>query len=185
MTLKNASIGIASLALALGPAIAQASPTGHGKPEGSPGKGPTQRSESGSQHSGGAENQGKNQGETQPTKSKKCSTHMVAYVASGTLVSDTLTKSEKGNTYSGSVVVEVTQTNRHGRPARGTSQTYTVTEARVRGLAVTSLAKGDRVKLIGKISSVAPKCETSTSTPTITITKLVFHAPRASTKASS
>lgn len=173
MTLKKIGIGVASLALALSPALAQASPTGHGKPEGTPGKGKgaTQRSESGSQHAGGSENHGK--GQANPGK---CSTHEVAYIASGVLVSDTLTKSEHGATYNGQVTVEVAHTNQHAHAAHGETETYTLQNARVRGpIAVTALKQGDRVKLIGKITAMSPKCESSTFTPTIAISKLVFH----------
>lgn len=184
MTLKNTSIGLASLALALSPTLAQASPTGHGKPEGTPGKGkgPTQRSESGSKHAGGAENHGKKTGGEGHANQRKCAAHKVAYIASGTLLSDTLTKGEGSTAYSGNVTVEVTHTNRHARAARGETETYTLQSARVIGpIAVEALTPGDRVKLIGKITATARKCEPSTSTPTITITKLVFHAPRTAT----
>lgn len=177
MTLRNLSIGVASLALALSPALAQASPTGHGKPEGTHGKGSTHKSESGSKHKGGAESPGKKS----HAKSHKCVAHGVAYVVSGTLVSDTLTKSEQGNTYSGQVTVEVTHTNRHARAARGETETYTLQDVRVRGpIAVEALTKGDRVKLMGKITALAPKCEAKSFTPAITIKKLVVHAPQAS-----
>lgn len=179
MTLKKVSIGVASLALALSPALAQASPTGHGKPEGTPGKGkgPAQRSEPGSKHAGGAENHGrKHNGEGNTKPGNKCSTHEVAYVASGTLISDTLTKSEHANTYGGQLTVKVTRTNQHARAVRGETETYTLQSVRVRGpIAVSALQQGDRVKLIGMITSIAPKCASSTFTPTITITKLVFH----------
>lgn len=182
MTLKNLGIGMASLALALSPALAQASPTTQGKPDGAPGKGngSTHRSESGSQHAGGADKHGgKGKDHAKP---RKCTEHEVAYIVSGTLVSDTLSKSESGDTYSGQVVVEVTHTNRHARSARGETETYTVQDARVRGpIAVEALKQGDEVKLIGKIASMAPKCESPIITPAITITKLVFHAPHSTT----
>jgi hypothetical protein len=184
VTLKNLGIGMASLALALSPALAQASPTGHGKPEGAPGKGngSTHRSESGSQHAGGADKHGDKGKGKDHAKPRKCSEHEVAYIVSGALVSDTLSKSESGDTYSGQVVVEVTHTNRHARSARGETETYTVQDARVRGpIAVEALKQGDEVKLIGKIASMAPKCESPTITPAITITKLVFHAPHSTT----
>lgn len=177
MTLKQASIGIVSLTLALSPALAQASPTGHGKPEGTHGngKGPTQRSESGSRHTGGAENHGrKNHGEGHPNQ-RKCATHEVAYIVSGTLVSDTLTKDAHANTYSGQVTVKVTHVNRHARAVLGQTETYTLQNARVRGsIAVTALKPGDRVKLIGKTASAQRKCESSATMPTIT--KLILHA---------
>jgi hypothetical protein len=183
VTLKKASISLASLTIALSPALAQANPTGHGKPESTPGKGkgPTQRSESGSKHAGGAENHGRrDHGQAQPNQGK-CSAHEVAYIASGTLVSDTLTKSEHANTYSGQVTVKVTRVNRHARAALEETETYTVQEALVKGpIAVTALKQSDRVKLIGKVTAIAPKCANA-STPTITITKLVFHAPHTAT----
>lgn len=188
MNLKNLGIGMASLALALSPALAQASPTTHGKPEGAPGKGSgsTHQSKSGSQHAGGANKHGDKGKGKDHAKPRKCTEHDVAYIVSGTLVSDTLSKSETANTYSGQVVVEVTHTNRHARSARGETETYTVQDARVKGpIAVEALKQGDKVKLIGKITSIAPKCESSTFTPAITITKLVFHAPHSKPTAGS
>ncbi|MHB1468029.1 MAG: hypothetical protein ACYCSI_04585 [Solirubrobacteraceae bacterium] len=188
MTLKNTSVGLASLALALSPALAQASPAGHGKPEGTPGKGkgPAQRSESGAKHAGGAENHGnkthgnKTHGK-QPARNGKCSAHETAYIASGTLLSDTLTKSEHANTYSGQITVDVTRTNEHANAAHGKTETYTVHAARVIGpIAVEALKQGDDVKLIGKIEAAAPKCETTTAAA-ITISKLSFHEPHPKT----
>jgi hypothetical protein len=189
VTLKQASIGVVSLTLALSPALAQASPTAHGKPAGAPGNGPTQRSESGTQHAGGAENQGrKNHGEGHSNHGRrdhgqghpnrrKCTTHEVAYIASGTLVSDTLTRNAPANTYSGQVIVDITRANRHASAVLGKTETYTLQSARVRGpIAVTAIKPGDRVKLIGTTTSMRPKCESNAATPTVTITKLVFHA---------
>lgn len=178
MTLNKTSILAASLAFALSPALAQGSPTGHGKPEGTNGKGSTQRSETGAQHTGGAENHGKGSHREGHHSQSRCAPHDVAYLASGTLVSDTLTKSESANTYSGQITVEVTHANHHARAALGEAETYTLQEARVRGpIPVEDLAPGDRVKVIGKVTAIAPKCETSTFAPTTTVTKVVVHAP--------
>jgi hypothetical protein len=186
MTLKNASIGVASLAIALSPTLAQANPASHGKPADTHGKGATQRSESGAQHAGGADSHGTtNHGEARPDKGR-CSPHEIAYVASGVLASDALTKSERGDTYSGQITVEVIHTNRHARAAAGEAETYTLHEARVSGpIPVDALTKGDRVKLIGTITSIAPKCESGNFTSTTTITKLVFHAPTTATSTTS
>jgi hypothetical protein len=121
-----------------------------------------------------------------PGKSHKCTPHKVAYVASGTLESWTLTKNVDG-TYSGTVTVKVTHTNHHAAGDKGTTKTYTVANVHVTfGLADTNadgsvglddLKAGDRVKLIGKITTLAKKCDQSKFTAETTIRKIVFHAP--------
>jgi hypothetical protein len=120
-------------------------------------------------------------------KSHKCKPHKVAYVAVGTLVSQTLAQDAGASTYSGDVVVNVTRTNRHGRADKGQQVTYTLTHARITfGLADTNndgtvglddLAAGDRVRAIGKITTLAKKCDKSNFTAETTIRKVVFHAP--------
>lgn len=120
-------------------------------------------------------------------KSHKCKPHKVAYVAVGTLVSQTLAQDAGANTYSGDVVVNVTRTNRHARADKGQQVTYTLTNARITfGLADTNndgsvglddLVAGDRVRVIGKITTLAKKCDKSNFTATTTIRKVVFHAP--------
>lgn len=124
-----------------------------------------------------------------PGKSHKCRAHRVAYVASGTLVSQTLTKNTNG-TYSGAVTVTVTRTNRHGSADKGKEVTYTVTNTRVKfGLKDTNadgtvglddLAAGDRVHLNGRITTLAKKCSQSGFTAETTIRQIVFHAPAVS-----
>jgi hypothetical protein len=121
-----------------------------------------------------------------PGKSHKCMAHNVAYVASGTLTSQTLVKNTDG-TYSGSVTVNITHTNRHAAGDKGT-QSYTLTNVHVTfGLADTNndgsvgpddLTEGDGAKLIGKITTLAKKCDQSGFTATKTIRKIVFHAPK-------
>lgn len=123
-------------------------------------------------------------------KSHKCKPHKVAYVAVGTLVSQTLTQDAGAKTYSGTVVVNVTRTNHNGKADKGQQVTYTLTKARITfGLAdqnndgsvgLDDLAAGDPVRVIGKITALAKKCDKSNFTATTTIRKAVFHAPATS-----
>jgi hypothetical protein len=121
-----------------------------------------------------------------PSKARKCSPHDVAYIASGTLVSQTFSESANG-TYSGNVTIDVTRTNRHAASDQGTTATYTLTDARVTfdlrdinhngSVGLDDLQTGDRVKAIGTITALAKKCSQSGFTPTITIRRIVFHMP--------
>lgn len=141
------------------------------------------RSTQGTENTGG---NGRNGTPSNPGGSHKCKRHNVAYVASGTLVSQTLVKNADG-TYSGEVTVEVKGTNHHAAGDKGKTKGYPVENVRVTfGLADTNgngsvglddLKAGDRVKLIGKITSLAKKCSHSGFTPTTTIRKIVFNAP--------
>jgi hypothetical protein len=119
-----------------------------------------------------------------PAKSHKCTPHKVAYRASGTLVSQTLTQTAGADTpkrgddrYSGPLTVGVTKTNHHA--AKG-EQLYKLDNARVRFYdadhnGTTEQPKvGDRVKLIGKITKLAKKCDSTGFTATITIRKVDF-----------
>jgi hypothetical protein len=120
--------------------------------------------------------------------SHRCVAHKVGYVASGTLVSQTLTKNADG-TYSGEVVVEVAHTNHHASADKGKTITYNVTSIHVTfGLADTNkdgsvalddLAKGDRVHVIGKITALRKGCSQTGFTATTTVRKIVFHGPKA------
>jgi hypothetical protein len=120
-------------------------------------------------------------------KSHKCTPHNVAYVASGTLgTKDTLEKNADG-TYSGEVEVEVTHTNHHASADKGKTVVYSVKNVHVTfgledvnkdgSVGLDDLAKGDRVHVIGKITALAKKCDSSGFTATTTIRKLVFNAP--------
>jgi hypothetical protein len=122
-----------------------------------------------------------------PGKPHKCAPHKVAYTAGGTLVSQMLTKDAGANTYSGEVVVEVTRTNRHAAADKGKTVTYKVVNVHLTfGLGDTNndgtvglddLAKGDEVRVIGKITALAKKCSQSGFTAATTIRRIVFHAP--------
>ncbi len=120
-----------------------------------------------------------------PGGSHKCKPHGIAFVLTGELGSQALTKNSDG-TYSGEVTLkEVTHTNHH---AKGTKAPYTekLTNVHVTfGLADTNndgsvglddLKEGDGVKLIGKITRIAKKCH-NTFEAKITIRKVVFSAP--------
>jgi hypothetical protein len=118
--------------------------------------------------------------------SHKCKPHKVGYVASGALVSQTLTKNADGS-YSGEVTVEVKRTNKHAKGDNKSSKTYKVENVHITfGLADTNddggtglddLTKGDRVTLLGHITALAKNCSHTGFTATTTIRHLVFHAP--------
>jgi hypothetical protein len=119
-----------------------------------------------------------------PHKSHKCKPHAVGYKAAGTLESESLTQTQGAGTttrrddrYSGDVTVNVKKANHHG--ATG-SQTYTLDNARVKfydanhdGTADTPKA-GDRVRVKGKITKLAKKCDQTGFTPTITVRRVEF-----------
>lgn len=153
---------------------------------------------------GGSDNQGSNaSGEpgkshkpshpthpSHPGRSHACRPHRVAYVASGTLVSEALTKNASG-TYSGEVTVKVLHANRHaaGDVNPTTPKTYKVENVRVKfaladtnndgSVGLDDLEEGDRVKLIGGITRLAKRCNQEGFTATTTIRRIVFHAPGA------
>jgi hypothetical protein len=112
-------------------------------------------------------------------------------VADGTLVSESLTKDEGAQTYSGKLEVEVMHTNHHAASNKGKTVTYEVSKAHVvlalkdtnkdGSVGLDDLAKGDRVHVIGKITALAPKCK-GEFTATTTIRRIVFHAPAATKK---
>lgn len=132
-------------------------------------------------------------------KSHKCVPHRVAYVAAGTLVSHTLVQdgedvpsiSSAGGdrpTFSGDVTIDVKRTNRHAKPDKGTTKTYTLDHARVlvrledrNDDGVVDLADilpGSRVKVIGKVTKLAKRCDQAGFVPELKIRKLIVHAPR-------
>jgi hypothetical protein len=119
-----------------------------------------------------------------PGSSHKCRPHGVAYVVSGTLEKQTLVKNADG-TYSGEVALKsVTRTNHHAKGAKGP---FTLTNVHVTfGLADTNndgsvglddLKEGDRVKLIGKITTIAKKCDHTGFTATTKFRRVIFSAP--------
>jgi hypothetical protein len=117
-------------------------------------------------------------------KSHKCTPHAVAYTASGKLVSQTLTQTKGADTttrrddrYSGDVTVDVKKASHHG--ATG-SQTFTVDNARVKFYDANhdhtaDVPKaGDKVKVKGRITRLAKKCDQSGFTATTTVRRVEF-----------
>lgn len=142
-----------------------------------PGKGASEGEGHGMAHETHGTEQG-DKGKGHGGSSHKCSPHRVAYIVSGTLVSDTLTAGEH-KTYSGELTVEVTHTNHHAREAKGKTETYVVQGVHVNGpLSAEALKAGDRVRLIGSVTVLPKKCAAGEFTPTTTIRRLVFHAPK-------
>jgi hypothetical protein len=115
-----------------------------------------------------------------PAKSHKCTPHKVAFVASGTLGTWSLTKDSNGKTYSGTITVSIAKANHHAKDYKGIATTFTVAGAHVKlGKGVTDPpAVGSKVKLIGKVTMLAKKCDASSFTPTITIKRIVVHAAK-------
>ena len=124
-------------------------------------------------------------------KSHKCAPHRVAYVAAGTLAKEaTLTKNADG-TYSGDVTIAVKHFNHHAKVQteiqKTTEKTYALTNAHLvfavtdthsNGAGVDDLKVGDPVVLIGKIKSIAKKCDHSKFEAQITIRQVIFHDPQ-------
>src|SRR5262245_24057439 len=155
--------------------------------------GSSNRSGEGNDNAGGGEkhanrhHRNRNSGNpTKPGNSHKCRPHKVGYVASGTLVLTTLKKNADG-TYSGEVTVNVKHANHHAAADKGNNTSYKVENVRVTfglpdansdgSVGLDDLKAGDRVKLIGKITTLAKKCPKGGFTPTKTIRKVVFHKP--------
>ncbi|HEX8857031.1 MAG TPA: hypothetical protein VF752_15660 [Thermoleophilaceae bacterium] len=124
-----------------------------------------------------------------PPQSHKCKPHSHAYVGSGALVSQSLTQTQgaatatkKDDRWSGDITVNVTRANHHAQKGE---QTYTLTDARVRWYDANHdgtsdvPAAGDRVKLIGKITTLSKKCDQTGFTPTTTIKKAYFKKAKA------
>lgn len=117
-------------------------------------------------------------------KSHKCKPHAVAYSASGKLVSESLMQTKGADTttrrddrYSGDVTVDVKKASHHG--AAG-SQTYTVDNARVKFYDanhdhVADMPKaGDKVKVKGRVTRLAKKCDQTGFTSTTTVRRVEF-----------
>lgn len=194
MILKQAMLLGAAIALSSSPAWAL---TGGQNGPHSPNGQPVAKGNShGGLHSKGAENhgvngadngKGKGKGGSGNSKSHRCVPHVVAYVASGILVSDTLVEGAH-STVSGEVTVEVKHGNRHARGDKGTTKTYKVEGAHLtlvvpdvdndHVVGVDDLAAGDRVRVIGDVTTLAKKCAVGEFKPQLTVDKVVFHGPR-------
>src|SRR3954447_5279142 len=118
--------------------------------------------------------------------SKSCTPRKKAYVAAGTVEAAALTKNADG-TYDGTLTVAVTKTNHHARPHKGTSQTYTLDDAKVKladadgngTIDAADAQPGQRAKVIGKITVLKKRCDASAFTPTVTVRKATLRLPKA------
>src|SRR3954447_498890 len=121
-----------------------------------------------------------------PPHPAKCKINSVGYNAKGTLdVVPTLTQTKGADTptdksddrYSGDVTVTVTKANHKGLKGE---QTFTLTDARVRFYDAAgdgtddAPAVGDTVRIHGKISKLAKKCDQTGFTPTVTVRSISF-----------
>jgi hypothetical protein len=106
-----------------------------------------------------------------PPASHHCLPHSVGYNASGSLVSASLT-AEEHHRYSGTLEINLAKAN-HGAPTG--DQTFTLTATKIKfhhGVDPTATPAGSRVKLHGKITTLAKRCPTEGFTPTITVKKV-------------
>lgn len=119
-----------------------------------------------------------------PGTSHRCKPHGVAFILSGTLEKQTLVKNSDG-TYSGEIALEsVKRTNHHAKGAKGpftvtsTHVTLRVSDINSDGtVGIDDVVKGDNVKLIGKITTLAKKCDSTGFTATITVRRAIFSSP--------
>ena len=119
---------------------------------------------------------------------KSCTPRKKAYVAAGVVEAAALTKNADG-TYDGTLTVAVKKTNRHGRDHKGTSQTYTLDDARVtlpdadgNGTVDAADAQaGQLAKVIGKITVLRKRCDATGFTAEVTVRKVVLKAAPAPT----
>jgi hypothetical protein len=113
-------------------------------------------------------------------QSHKCLPHNVAYLESGIVdgtTGSTLTVNPDG-TWSGTLVVDVTRANHRAKADRGTTVTYTFTNAKLTVRfdgGTNSFAAGERVKLIGKLAAVAEGCTALTPAPNPAFRMVVVH----------
>ena len=193
MFIRKTLMAATAAALVSAPAWAlPANPVPHGAPSTTPvgppsstpnnlaNPGHLNREDNDGQHGNGATGKSGPHG-----KSHKCAPHRVAYVAAGTLAKDTLTKNADG-TYSGEVTIKVKRFNHHAKVPTETEKTYTLTNAHVvfavtdtnnTGAGSDDLKVGDLVVLIGKITTIAKKCDHSKFTAQTTIRQVIFHDP--------
>jgi hypothetical protein len=121
-------------------------------------------------------------------KSHKCKPHAVSYTASGKLETQALTQTKGADTakraddrYSGTLTVDVKKASHRGPTG---SQTYTVDNARVKFYDANhdhtaDVPKaGDRVKVKGRITKLAKKCDQTGFTPTTTVRRVEFRAAK-------
>ncbi len=124
------------------------------------------------------------------SQSHKCQAHNRAYVEAGTVdsvTSSTLAQNSDG-TWSGTLVVDVTRANHAAKADKGQTVTYTFDSAAMRVAldgGATGFTMGERVKLIGKLATVAKKCTVPSTAPAPVFKRIVVHPAAASNSAAS
>lgn len=119
-------------------------------------------------------------GPSQLSQSHRCSAHNVAYIESGTVDSGTVSTlaANADGSWSGTLVLDVTQTNHWAKADKGTTVTYTFTNAkltvRLDGGA-TGFTAGERVTLLGKLATTSKHCTTQTPAPAPVFRAAVVH----------
>jgi hypothetical protein len=113
--------------------------------------------------------------------SHECQPHKVSYEVSGTIVQPGSALVQTGkHTYSGTLIVHVTKTNNHAKADKGSTKSYTLTNAKVdfeHGVNHTAPAAGSRVHLKGTITTLPKHCSHNGFTPTIAIHKVEIKKP--------
>ncbi|HLI32521.1 MAG TPA: hypothetical protein VKU89_07270 [Solirubrobacteraceae bacterium] len=190
MPIKKTLIAFAGAALISLPVcssgLAAAHPTPAGSGSATPGNSEAHRGHGEAQHanhSRGGRSQGSS-GAQGNGHSQRCKARTVAYVVSGTLVSESLLATGTSGLYSGEVTLEVKHVNRFAREAKGKTETYKVADVRLTlGLrsasggpaSVTEVKAGDRVKLIGRTTFMPRRCTQEGFAPTVTVKHIVIH----------
>jgi hypothetical protein len=173
-------------------AIADNNGNGHAPttPVGPPKTTPSNTDNPGSSHRNSSGDHGRS-----GDRSRRCRPHAVGYVASGTLVKETLAQDKEASTYSGEVTIKVTSANHHAALEKGGTLTLKVEKVRlVLGMADTNndgtvglddVKEGDRVTLIGRITTLAKRCSHKDFTSKLAVRQVVVNAPEQSTSSSS
>ena len=110
---------------------------------------------------------GKAKGHSKSKGTSSCKMLSEGYRASGTLTSATLTPGARKDRFDGTLVADITRANH--KALKG-SQTFTLTDARVRfgkGVSSTAPAAGDRVTVHGKTTVPRHGCTSSTAVITV------------------
>jgi hypothetical protein len=195
MKISRLSAVAAALAIGAVPAVALAGSGHHHPHPGDPG-GPT--GETGSTGATGATGTSGPTGPGGP--GHRCRPHDEGFVVGGTVdaSSPTTPLTAVGhNRYSGTIVVDVTKGNEHGwrwehrgrrdhrmwHRGQSKTETFTFTDARVvfaHGTSNPPVA-GDRVQVIGSITTLNPRCDQTGFTPTVTVRQIVVHRPHGTT----
>lgn len=111
---------------------------------------------------------------------RACAPHSVAYIESGVVdaaTPSTLAQNADG-TWSGTLVVDVTEANHWAAADKGTTVTDTFTAAALRVRfdgGTTAFTAGERVRLIGALAAVGRRCTAPSPAPAPVFRAVVVH----------